>query len=60
MAMLGGVVATINMILTTLTGFLSIPTIWNNTSHLTHQLLSLLVTLAFMACPTFYIAMVAN
>ena len=39
-----------------LTEFLYIPTTWNNTFHLTHQLLFLLVTLALMGGPTFYIA----
>ena len=57
---LGGAVATIIVILATLTEFLYIPTTWNNTSHLTHRLLFLLVTLALMAGPTVYIAIVEN
>ena len=55
---LGGAVATIIMILATLTEFSYIPTTWNNTSHLTRRLLFLCVTLALTAGPTFYIAFV--
>jgi hypothetical protein len=40
--------------------FSYIPTTWNNTSHLTCQLLFLRVTLALTAGPTFYIAIVEN
>jgi len=47
------------MILVTLAEFSYIPTTWNNTSHLTCQLL-FLVTLALTTGPTFYIAIVEN
>ncbi len=53
---LGGAVATVIMILATLTEFSYIPTTWNNTSHLTRRLVFLLVTLALTAGPTFYVA----
>ena len=48
------------MILATLAEFSYVPTTWNDTSHLTHRSLFLLVTLALMGDPTFYIAIVAN
>ncbi|KAG7451544.1 1,3-beta-glucan synthase [Guyanagaster necrorhizus] len=57
---LGGAVATVIMILATLTEFSYIPTTWNNTSHLTRRLLFLLVTLALTCGPTFYIAIAEN
>ena len=57
---LGGVVATVIVILATLAKFLYIPTTWNNTSHITHRLLFLLVTLALTASPTVYIAIMEN
>ena len=53
---LGGAVATIIMIAATLAEFSYIPTSWNNTSHLTCWLIFLVITLALMAGPTFYIA----
>ena len=57
---LGGAVATVIVILATLVEFSYIPNTWNNTSHLTHRLLFLLVTLALTADPTVYIAIVEN
>jgi hypothetical protein len=48
------------MIVTTLFEFSYIPTIWINSSHLTHHLLFLLVTLAITSGPTFYIAIVES
>ena len=48
------------MILAMLAEFSYIPTTWNNTFHLTHWLLFLLVTLALTGSPTFYIAIVEN
>ncbi|KAF4579577.1 1,3-beta-D-glucan synthase [Pleurotus pulmonarius] len=53
---LGGAVATIIMILATLTEFSYIPTTWNNTSHLARRLVFLFVTLGLTAGPTFYVA----
>jgi 1,3-beta-glucan synthase len=53
---LGGAVSTIIMICATLGEFSYIPTTWNNTSHLTHRLLFLFITLALTCGPTFYIA----
>ncbi|KAG8850376.1 1,3-beta-D-glucan synthase [Tulasnella sp. 330] len=53
---LGGAVATCIMIAATLAEFTFIPTTWNNTSHLAHRLLFLLVTLALTTVPTVYIA----
>jgi 1,3-beta-glucan synthase len=55
---LGGAVATVIMTLAMLTEFSYTATTWNNTSHLTHWLLFLLVTLALTAGPTIYIAIV--
>ncbi|KAJ8082249.1 1,3-beta-D-glucan synthase [Marasmius tenuissimus] len=55
---LGGAVATIIMILATITEFSYIPTTWNNTSHLMRRLLFLLVTLGLTCAPTIYIAIV--
>ncbi len=40
--------------------FSYITTTWNNTFHLAHRLLFLLVTLALTAGPTFYITIVEN
>ena len=57
---LGSAVATVIVILATLAEFSYIPTTWNNTSHITCQLLFLLVTLALTAGPTVYIAIVEN
>ncbi|KAJ6591232.1 1,3-beta-glucan synthase [Mycena vulgaris] len=57
---LGGAVATIIMILATLTEFSYIPTTWNNTSHLSRRLLFFAVILALTCGPTFYIALVAS
>lgn len=54
---LGGAVATLIMILVTLTEFSYIPTSWNNTSHLSRRLIFLLATLALTAGPTIYIYM---
>ncbi|KAG8771806.1 1,3-beta-D-glucan synthase [Ceratobasidium sp. 428] len=55
---LGGAVSLITMIFATLAEFTFIPTIWNNTSHLTRRLLFLLVTLGLTCGPTFYIGFV--
>lgn len=57
---LGGAVATVIMILATLTEFSYIPTTWNNTSHLTRRLLFLFVTLGLTCGPTFYVAIAEN
>jgi 1,3-beta-glucan synthase len=57
---LGGAVTTTIMIITTLFEFSYIPTTWNNTSHLTHRLIFLLVMLAITCGPTFYIAIVES
>ncbi|KAG8940078.1 1,3-beta-D-glucan synthase [Tulasnella sp. 424] len=57
---LGGAVATLIMIATTLAEFSFIPTTWNNTSHLVRRLIFLLVTLALTAGPTVYIALYEN
>ncbi len=57
---LGGAVATIIMILATLTEFNFIPTTWNNTSHLTRRLLFLIIVLGLTAAPTVYIALYEN
>src|SRR5260221_8309753 len=53
--MLGGAVLALVMILVTLAEFCIIPTTWNNTSHLTCQLLFLLTTLALTGGPLIYI-----
>jgi 1,3-beta-glucan synthase len=57
---LRGAVATIIMIIATLFEFSYIPITWNNTSHLTHHLIFLLVMLAITCGPTFYIAIVES
>jgi 1,3-beta-glucan synthase len=57
---LGGAIATIIMIITTLFEFSYILTTWNNTSHLTCRLIFLLVTLAITSGPTFYITIVES
>ncbi|KAI0279148.1 hypothetical protein BGY98DRAFT_1096376 [Russula aff. rugulosa BPL654] len=57
---LGSAVATVIVILATLTEFSYILIAWNNTSHLTCWLPFLLVTLALTAGPTFYIVIVEN
>lgn len=57
---LGGAVATLIMILATLTEFSYIPTTWNNTSHLTRRLVFLLITLGLTCGPTFYIGIVVH
>jgi len=57
---LGGAVATLIMIATTLFEFSYIPTTWNNSSYLPRRLLFLLVILALTCSPTFYIAIVES
>lgn len=57
---LGGTVSTIIMIAATTAEFQFIPTMWNNTSHLSRRLLFLFITLALIAGPTFYIAIFNN
>jgi len=57
---LGGAVATIIMILATVTEFSYIPTTWNNISHLTRRLIFLFITLGLIRGPTFYIAIVEH
>lgn len=44
------------MILATVAEFSYIPTTWNNTSHLTHRLIFLVITFGLTAGPTFYVA----
>ena len=56
MTALGGSVATLIMIAATLAEFSYIPTNWNNTSHLTRRLISLLIVLAITGGPSVYIA----
>ncbi len=58
--MLGGAVLALIMILVTLAEFFIIPTMWNNTSHLTHQLLFLLTTLTLTGGPSIYIFLYNN
>ena len=53
---LGGTVARMIMIAATLAEFSYTPTTWNNTSHLTRRLVSLVITLVLTTGPSFYIA----
>ena len=55
-AALSGAVSTILMIAATRAKFQFIPTMWNNTSHLTRRLIFHFIILALTAGLTFYIA----